>query len=82
MKIKDLPFGVIWQLCMYLDRIDQPQQNWKAVLASVSGEYGMYMYVTRLTCTVCTFPPVGAGGNLMLYSPVEGIPETLEKHPS
>ena len=40
MKIKELPFKVIWQLCMYLDRIDQPGQNWKAVLANVQGEAG------------------------------------------
>ena len=38
MKIKDLPFNVILELCSYLDNPTLPHQSWRGLLAKAPGE--------------------------------------------
>ena len=38
MKIKDLPFTVILELCSYLDNPTLPHQSWRGLLAKAPGE--------------------------------------------
>ena len=38
MKIKELPFSVILELCSYLDNPTLPHQSWRGLLAKAPGE--------------------------------------------
>lgn len=38
MKIKDLPFGVIWDLCRHLDSPNAERFSWRALLSHVPRE--------------------------------------------
>ena len=38
MKIRELPFSVILELCRYLDNPTLPNQSWRGLLAKAPGE--------------------------------------------
>ena len=40
MKIRELPFSVILELCRYLDNPTLPNQSWRGLLAKAPGEGG------------------------------------------